>query len=92
MVSRVLAQVVKDLCILQDGVGSLSQIQKFIDLSLNESFRDVMRSKSGPKLVPGDNMTGRLHGMIMVPPYAGCTTELLGCKKCLILICTWGRQ
>jgi hypothetical protein len=40
MVSRVLAQVVEDLCILHDGVGSLGQIQKFIELSLNDvTFR-----------------------------------------------------
>jgi hypothetical protein len=86
MVSRVLAQVVKDLCILQDGAGSLSQIQKFIELLLNESFEDVVRSKSGPKLVPSDDMTGRLHGMIIIPPDAGSATELLGCKKRLVLI------
>jgi hypothetical protein len=86
MVSCVLAQVVKDLCILQDGAGSLSQIQKFIELSLNESFGDVMRSKSGPKLIPSDDMTGRLHGMIMIPPDAGSATELLGCKERLVFI------
>jgi hypothetical protein len=86
MVSRVLAQEVKDLCILQNGTGSLSQIQKFIELSLNESFRDVVRSKSGPKLIPSDDMTGRLHGMIMIPPDAGSAIELLGCKEHLILI------
>jgi hypothetical protein len=44
MVSRVLAQVIKDLCILQNGAGSLSQIQKFIELSLNESSGDVVHS------------------------------------------------
>jgi hypothetical protein len=86
MVSCVLAQVVKDLCILQDGVGSLSQIQKFIELSLNESFGDVVHSKSGPKLIPSDDMTGRLHGMINMPPDAGSATELLGCKERLVLI------
>jgi hypothetical protein len=86
MVSRVLAQVVKNLCILQDGAGSLSQIHKFIELSLNESFGDVVRSKSGPKLVPSDDMTGRLHGMIMIPPDAGSATELFGCKERLVLI------
>jgi hypothetical protein len=32
MITRVLAQVVEDLCILHDGAGSLSQIQKFIEL------------------------------------------------------------
>jgi hypothetical protein len=68
MVSRVLAQVVEDLCILQNGAGSLSQIQKFIELSLIESFRDVVRSKRDPKLVPSDDMIGRLHSMIVIPP------------------------
>jgi hypothetical protein len=86
MVSRVLAQVVKDLYILQNGAGSLSQIQKFIELSLNESFGGVVRSKSGPKLVPSDDMTDRLHGMKMIPPNAGSATELLGCKERLVLI------
>jgi hypothetical protein len=86
MVSRVLAQVVKDLCILQDDAGSLSQIQKFIELSLNESFRDVVHSKSGPKLAPSDDMNGRLHGLIMIPPDAGSAMELLGCKERFVLI------
>jgi hypothetical protein len=68
MVSRILAQVVEDLCVLHDGVGSLSQVQKFIELSLNESFRYVVRSKDSPKLIPGDDMIGRLHGVKMIPP------------------------
>jgi hypothetical protein len=38
MITRILAQVIEDLCILHDGAGSLSQIQKFIELSLNESL------------------------------------------------------
>jgi hypothetical protein len=74
MVSYVLAQVVKDLCILQGGAGSLSQIQKFIELSLNESFGDMVRSKSSPKFIPSDDMTGRLHGVIMIPPDVGSAT------------------
>jgi hypothetical protein len=52
MITRVLAQVVEDLCILYDGAGSLGQIQKFIKLSLNESFGDVVHSKSSPKFIP----------------------------------------
>jgi hypothetical protein len=68
MVSRVLAQVVEDLCILHDGAGSLSQVQKFIELSLNESFGYVVCSKRGPKLVPSDDMIGRLYSMIVIPP------------------------
>jgi hypothetical protein len=68
MVSRVLAQVVENLCVLHDGAGSLSQVQKFIELSLNESFRYVVRSKGSPKLIPSDDMIGRLHGVKMIPP------------------------
>jgi hypothetical protein len=84
MISRVLAQVVEDLCILQNGTGSLSQIQKFIELSLNESFGYMVRSKCCPKLIPSDDMIGRLHSMIMIPPDAGSATELLGYKERLV--------
>jgi hypothetical protein len=86
MITRILAQVVEDLCILHDGAGSLSQIHKFIELSLNESFRNMVHSKSGPEFIPGDNMTRRLHGMVMVPPYAGSAAKLLSCEKGLVLI------
>jgi hypothetical protein len=92
MVSRILAQVVENLCVLHDGAGSLSQVQKFIKLSLTESFRYVMRSKCSPELVPGDNMIGRLHGVKMIPPQTSCATKLLGCKERLVLIRTWGWQ
>jgi hypothetical protein len=86
MITRVLAQVVEDLCILHDGAGSLSQIQKFIELSLNETFRNVVRSESGSEFFPGDDMTSRLHSMVMVPPYAGGTAKLLGCEEGLVLV------
>jgi hypothetical protein len=86
MITRVLAQVVEGLCILHDGVSSLCQIQKFIELSLNESFGNVVRSESGPKLISSHNMTSWLHGMILIPPYAGSATELLSCKERLVLI------
>jgi hypothetical protein len=92
MITRILAQVVEDLCILHDGVGSLSQIQKFIELSLNESFRNVVRSESGPEFILGDNMTSRLHGMVIVPPYAGNATKLLSCKEGFVLVLAWCRQ
>jgi hypothetical protein len=86
MITRVLAQVVEDLCILHDGAVSLNQIRKFIELLLNESFGNVMHSESSPELIPGDDMTSRLHGMVMVPPYAGSAAKLLGCEECLVLI------
>jgi hypothetical protein len=68
MVSRILAQVVESLCVFYDGAGSLSQVQKFIELALNESLGYMVRSKGGPELIPGDNMIGRLHGVKMIPP------------------------
>jgi hypothetical protein len=86
MITRILAQVVEDLCILHDSAGSLSQIQKFIELSLNESLWNVVRSESGPEFVPCDDMTSRLHGMVMVPPYAGGSAKLLDCEEGLIRI------
>jgi hypothetical protein len=86
MITRILAQVVEDLCILHDSAGSLSQIQKFIELSLNESFRNVVHSESSPEFFPSDDMTSRLHGMVVVPLYAGSATKLLGCEERLVLI------
>jgi hypothetical protein len=86
MVSRILAQVIENLCILHDGVGALSQVQKFIELVLNESFRYMVCSKDGPELIPGDNMISRLHGIKMIPPQASCAAELLSYKKRLVFI------
>jgi hypothetical protein len=86
MITHVLAQVIEDLCIFHDCAGSLCQGQKFIELSLNESLWNVVRSESGLEFVPGNNMTSRLHGMVMVPPYAGSAAKLLGCEECLIRI------
>jgi hypothetical protein len=38
MITRVLEQVIEDLCILHNSAGSLGHSQEFIELSLNESF------------------------------------------------------
>jgi hypothetical protein len=46
----------------------------------------VVCSESGPKFIPGDDMISRLHGMVMVPPYAGSATKLLGCEEGLVLV------
>jgi hypothetical protein len=29
-------------------------------------------------------MTSRLHGVVMVPPYASSAAKLLSCKECLV--------
>jgi hypothetical protein len=70
---------------MYDGAGSLSQIQKFIELSLNESFGNVVHSTRGPEFIPYDDMTSWLHSMVMIPPYAGSATELLGYEERLVL-------
>jgi hypothetical protein len=86
MITRILAQVIESLCILHNSAGSLGQSQKFIELSLNESLSNVVRSESGPESIPCDNMTSRLHSVVMVPPCAGGAVKLLGCEECLIRI------
>jgi hypothetical protein len=45
-----------------------------------------MRSESGPEFVPCDDMTSQLHGVVMVPPYAGGAVKLLRCKECLVCV------
>jgi hypothetical protein len=55
-------------------------------LSLNESLWNVVRSESGPEFVPCDNMTSRLHGVVLVPPYAGGAAKLLSREECLVRI------
>jgi hypothetical protein len=86
MITRILAQVIEDLCILHNCAGSLGQIQKFIELSLNESLWNVVHSESGPEFIPGNNVTSQLHGMVMVPPNAGGAAKLLSCEECLVLV------
>jgi hypothetical protein len=86
MITHVLAQVIEGLCILHDSVDSLGQGQEFIELSLNESLWNVVRSESGPEFVPCDNMTSRLHGVVRVPPYAGGAAKLLTREECLVRV------
>jgi hypothetical protein len=86
MITRVLTLVIEGLCILHDSAGSLSQSQEFIELSLNESLWNVMRSESGLEFIPCDNMTSRLHGVVLVPPYAGGAAKLLSREECLVRV------
>jgi hypothetical protein len=86
MITRILAQVIEGLCILHDSAGSLGQSQEFIELLLNESLWNVVCSKSGPEFIPCDNMTSRLHGVVMVPPYAGIAAKLLSREECLVRV------
>jgi hypothetical protein len=92
MIARVLAQVIESLCILQYSAVALSKCQKFIELSLNESFQYMVRPKCGLEFFPGDDMSIRLHGIVVVPPNASSTTELLGCEESLVCFGAWGGE
>ena len=58
-IARILAQVVKDLCILQHRAGSLCQRQELIHLPIHESFGNMMRPEGGSKFVLEDYMVSR---------------------------------
>jgi hypothetical protein len=84
MIARILAQVIESLCVLKYSAVSLGKCQKFIELSLNESFWDMVHPKGGLEFFPIDNMPIRLHGMVVVPPKASISTELLGCEESFV--------
>jgi hypothetical protein len=89
MIARILAQVIESLCVLKYSAVPLGKCQKFIELPLNESFRDMVRPKDYLKFFPSDNMSIRLHGIVVVPPNASVTTELLGCEESFVCFGAW---
>jgi hypothetical protein len=89
MIACVLAQMIESLCVLKYCAVPLSQCQKFIELPLNEPFRDMMRSESCLKFLPIDNMSIWLHCIVIVPPNASITTKLLGCEESLVCFGAW---
>jgi hypothetical protein len=89
MIARIMAQVIESLCVLKYNAASLSKCQKFIELSLNESFWDMVCPKGGLEFFPGNNMPIRLHGIVVVPPNASITTELLGCEESFVCFGAW---
>jgi hypothetical protein len=80
------------MCILKYSAVSLGKCQKFIELLLNESFRDMVRPKDSLEFFPGDDMSIRLHGIAVVPPNTSSTTELLGCEESLVCFGAWGGE
>jgi hypothetical protein len=92
MVACILAQMIKGLCILEYRAVPLSQCQKFIELPLNESFRDMVRSEGCLKFFPIDNMSIWLHCIVIVPPNASVTTKLLGCEKSFVCFGALNRE
>jgi hypothetical protein len=77
VIPRVLAQMIKSLCILEYSVGALCECQKFIQLPLHQSFRNMVCPEGRLKFLPGDNVASGLHGTMVLPPNAGSATKLL---------------
>jgi hypothetical protein len=92
MIARVLAQVIESLCVLKNSAVSLSKRQKFIELLLNESFRDMVRPKGGLEFFPSDNMSLWLYSIVVVPPNASNTLKLLGCEESFVCLGTWDEE
>jgi hypothetical protein len=92
VIACVQTQVIESLCVLKYSAVPLDKCQKFIELPLNESFRNMMCSKGCLKFFPIDNMSIRLHGMVIVPPKASITTELLGCEESFIRFGTQNQE
>jgi hypothetical protein len=78
VITRILAQMIESLCILQYCMGAFGECQEFIQLLLQQSFKNVMCPEGSSKFLPGDNMSSGLHGAIVIPPNAGSATKLLG--------------
>jgi hypothetical protein len=74
VITRVLTQVIKSLCILQYGASALGECQELIQFLFHQSFGYMVCSESIPKFFPADNMAIRLHGTIVIPPDTGSTT------------------
>jgi hypothetical protein len=54
MITRILAQMIESLCILQHHTGALGECQEFIQLLLHLSFRNIMCPEGSPKFLPRD--------------------------------------
>jgi hypothetical protein len=52
MISRILAQVIEGLSILQYRAGSLIECQKFIQLAIKNSSWDMVPSESSLEFLP----------------------------------------
>jgi hypothetical protein len=88
VITRILAYMIESLCILQYRAGALGECQEFIQLPLQQSFRNVMYPEGSPKFLPGNNMSSGLHGAIIIPPNAGSAMKLLGGEVSFTRVCT----
>ena len=69
VITRILAQMVESLGILQYSAITLCQCQELIQLPIKKTFRDMMSSESSFELIPGNHMISREHSVIVIPPH-----------------------
>ena len=73
VISCILTEIVEGLGILDDCACPLSESQEFIQFSLHETLRNMMASESSLEFLPSDNIIGREHAIVVVPPKT-CST------------------
>jgi hypothetical protein len=71
IITRILTQVIKSLCILQYGVGALSKCQELSQFPFHQPFRYMMCPEGIPEFFLGDNMAISLYSTIIIPPNTG---------------------
>ena len=74
MIAGITAQVIEGLGVVQDISVSLGMGQELVELTLQETFRNVMPFERGLELVPADNMVGWQYSMVVISPEPGGAT------------------
>jgi hypothetical protein len=67
--SSILAETVELLCILIHSINSLLKSQQLFHFPIHESFGDMVVLESFLEFSPSDFVSGRLHGLEMLPPH-----------------------
>jgi hypothetical protein len=68
MITRILAQVIESLGILQHGAGPLSQCQELIKLAIQYPCGNVVSSERSLEFLPHHHAVGGQHGEEVVSP------------------------
>jgi hypothetical protein len=92
MITRVLAQVIEGLGILQHSVGSLSQCQELIELVIHNPCWNMVSPEISFELLPCHHMVSGQHGAEMVPPCPSRSTKLLCGEASLCVVRAISRE
>jgi hypothetical protein len=76
MITRILAQVVEGLGMLQHSAGSLSQCQELIGFAIQNPCLNMVSPESRLELFPCHHVVSGQHGVEMVPP---CPSRSISC-------------